>query len=328
LNYIFLKGLGCSSQGEELLMAFDHPRIGFIGFGEVAYHFSKGLREDGIREILAYDKNAKELTKGDIVRRRAREARVQLAPSLRQLVVTSDLIFSAVWGNAALRVAGQCASFVKAGQFYCDLNNTAPSVKMRGAEMLNAKGVKYVDLALFVAPDRDKHRSFMLASGDGARFFKQIMAPYGMKPEVVPGGAGQATTIKTLVNIYYKGIQALCLELAMSAWKVGIDPEWLAPLVVKPVESLPKDKEMAFWIIRGIVHAERKAAELESIIQAVREWGVKPMMLEATRQRLKTVSKYGLKGYIKGDARKRNDRALLRTIGKALKETELKMTDL
>jgi len=302
------------------------PRIGFIGFGEVAYHFSKGLKEDGIREILAYDKNAKEITKGEMVRRRAREARVQLAPSLRQLVVESDLIFSAVWGNAALKVAGRCASFVKAGQFYCDINNTAPSVKTQGAEMLNAKGAKYVDLALFVAPDRDKHRSFMLASGDGARPLKRIMAPYGMNPEVVPGGAGKATTIKTLVNIYYKGIQALCLELALSAWKVGIDPQLLAPLVVKPVESLPKEEEMAFWIIRGILHAERKAAELESIIKAVKEWGINPIMLGATRKRLKTVSDYGLKGYMKGDGRKGNDRALLKAIGRAQKDKDLQIT--
>ena len=309
-------------------MIFKSPRIGFIGFGEVAYHFSRGLKEDGIREILAYDKNAKEITKGEMVRRRAREARVQLAPSLRQLVVESDLIFSAVWGNAALKVAGRCASFVRAGQFYCDVNNTAPSVKMRGAEMLNAKGAKYVDLALFVAPDRDKHRSFMLASGDGAHPFNKVMARYGMKPEVVPGGAGKATTIKTLVNIYYKGIQALCLEVAMSAWKVGIDTELLAPLVIKPVESLPREEEMAFWIIRGILHAERKAAELESIIKAVREWGIKPIMLDAARKRLKTVSEYGLKGYMKGDGRKGNDRALLKAIGKAQKRTELKMTDL
>jgi 3-hydroxyisobutyrate dehydrogenase-like beta-hydroxyacid dehydrogenase len=310
-----------SGKGERGYMIVDRPRIGFVGFGEVAYHFSKGLKDDGIREILAYDKNAKELTKGEIVRRRAREARVQLTPSLRQLVGKSDVIFSAVWGNAALKVAGQCASYVKAGQFYCDLNNTAPSVKARGAEMLNAKGVKYVDLALFVAPDRDKHRSFMLASGDGARLLKRVTAPYGMNPEVVPGGAGQATTIKTLVNIYYKGIQALCLEVALSAWKVGIDPERLASLVVKPVESLPKDEEMAFWIIRGILHAERKAAELESIIKAVREWGVKPMMLDATLKRLKTVSEYALKSHIKGPGRRASDRALLKAIGKAHKKS-------
>jgi 3-hydroxyisobutyrate dehydrogenase-like beta-hydroxyacid dehydrogenase len=304
-------------------MAFDHPRIGFIGFGEVAYHFSTGLKRDGIRQILAYDKNAKETTKGEIVRRRSREAGVPLAPSLRSLVLESDVIFSAVWGNAALKVAGQCASFVKTGQLYCDVNNTAPSVKAQGAETLKAKGVKYVDLALFVAPDRDKQRSFMLASGDGARLLKRVMAPYGMKPEVVPGGAGKATTIKTLANIYYKGIQALCLEVALSAWKVGIDPEVLAPLVVKPVETLPKEDEMAFWMIRGIVHAERKAAELESIIKAVRGWGIKPVMLEATRKRLKTVSEYGLKGYMQKGGGRGTDRALLKAIGKAQRKRGL-----
>jgi len=306
-------------------MISKNPGIGFIGFGEVAYHFAKGLKEDGIQEIFAYDKNAKERTKGEIVRRRAREVGVELVPGLRQLVGKSDVVFSAVWGSTALKVAGQCASLVKAGQFYCDINNTAPSVKTQGAEMLNAKGAKYVDLALFVAPERDKHRSFMLASGDGARPLKRLMAHYGMDPEVVPGGAGKATTIKTLANIYYKGIQALCLELALSAWKVGIDPQWIAPLVVKPVESIPKEEEMAFWIIRGILHAERKAAELESIIKAVREWGVKPIMLEATRKRLKTVSDYGLKSHLKGAGRKGADKALLKAIGKAQKDRSLRI---
>jgi 3-hydroxyisobutyrate dehydrogenase-like beta-hydroxyacid dehydrogenase len=301
-------------------MTSKNPRIGFIGFGEVAYHFSRGFKEDGIQEIFAYDKNANERKKGEILRRRAREVGVELVPDLRRLVGQSHIIFSVVWGSTALKVAGQAASFVKAGQFYCDINNTAPSVKTRGAEMLNAKGVKYVDLALFVAPNQDKQRSFMLASGDGSRSLKRIMAPYGMKLELVPGGAGRATTIKTLANIYYKGIQALCLELVLSAWKVGIDPQLLAPLVVKPVESLSKEEEMAFWVIRGILHAERKAAELESIIKAVREWGVSPIMLFAARKRLKTVSDYGLKSYLKGDGLKGSDKALLKAIGKVQKK--------
>jgi 3-hydroxyisobutyrate dehydrogenase-like beta-hydroxyacid dehydrogenase len=305
-------------------MISKNPRIGFVGFGEVAYHFSKGLKEDGIEEIFAFDKNSKDTAKGEIVRRRARDADVRLVPGLRQLVGRSDVIFSAVWGSAALKVARRTVSYAKPGQFYCDINNTAPSVKTQGAEMLNAKGVQYVDLALFEAPDRDKQRSFMLASGDGARPLKRIMAPYGMKPELVAGGSGRATTIKTLANIYYKGIQALCLELVLSAWKVGIDPQLLAPLVVKPVEALPKADEMAFWIIRGIVHAERKTAELESIIRAVREWGVTPIMLDATRKRLKSVSDFGLKSTLESAGRKGSDKALLKAIGEAQKQRGVK----
>jgi hypothetical protein len=186
--------------------------------------------------------------------------------------------------------------------------------------MMNSKGVRYADLALFVAPARDKQRSFMLASGSGAGALKRIMGPYGVKPELVAGGAGRATTIKTLANVYYKGIQALCLEVALSAWEVGIDPESIAPLLIKPVEALPKEEEMAFWIIRGIVHAERKAAELESIIQAVREWGVTPIMLDATRKRLKTVTEYGLKSVLEHAGRRGTDRVRLRAIGRARKK--------
>jgi 3-hydroxyisobutyrate dehydrogenase-like beta-hydroxyacid dehydrogenase len=300
------------------------PRIGFIGFGEVAYHFSKGFKEDGIQEIFAFDKNAKEIAEGKIVRRRAHDAGVELVPGLRQLVGRSDMIFSAVWGSAALKVAGRTAAYAKPRQIYCDINNTAPSVKTRGAEMLNSKGVKYVDLALFVTPACDRQRSFMLASGDGARPLKRLLASYGMNPEVVSGGAGRATTIKTLANIYYKGIQALCLELVLSAWKVGIDPQVLAPLLIKPVELLPKEEEMTFWVIRGIVHAERKAAELANIIQAVREWGITPVMLDATRKRLKTVSDYGLKRILEGVRRKGSDKALLKAVGEAQKRRGVK----
>jgi len=42
----------------ETEMPLDPSRIGFIDFGEEVYHFSKGFKEDCIREIFAYDKNA------------------------------------------------------------------------------------------------------------------------------------------------------------------------------------------------------------------------------------------------------------------------------
>jgi len=107
-------------------MTSKNPRIGFIGFGEVAYHFSKGLKEDGIQEIFAYDKNAKEKMKGEIVRQRAREAGVELVQVFGSSWQSSDVVFSAVWGNEALKVAGRSASFMKTGQIYCDIKQHRP----------------------------------------------------------------------------------------------------------------------------------------------------------------------------------------------------------
>lgn len=282
-------------------MIRDNPRIGFIGFGEVAYHFSKGLKEDGIRQISAYDRSVNRGDRGDLVRRRASDAGVRLVPGLKELVEGSDLVVSAVWGNVALEVARKTGLLARPGIVYADINNTAPSAKKQGAELLEKKGVAFIDMALFTAPSRTRHRSFILISGPGADEFKDVMSRFGMNLSIVPGPAGQATTIKTLVNIYYKGIQALCLELALGARRAGVDLEILSPLVVKPVADLPREKELPFWMIRGAIHAARKTAELESIIETVKEWGLKPIMLEATRERLETISRYDLQHYFQGE---------------------------
>ena len=45
------------------------PAIGFVGFGEAAFHIAKGLRRAGIHAIAAFDIQSSEL-----IRQRAEEA--------------------------------------------------------------------------------------------------------------------------------------------------------------------------------------------------------------------------------------------------------------
>jgi 3-hydroxyisobutyrate dehydrogenase-like beta-hydroxyacid dehydrogenase len=291
-----------------------NPKVGFIGFGEVSYHFSRGLKEAGIREIFACDKHAGDSQRGKILKHRAKEAQVWMVPGIKDLVARSDLVISAVWGNEALKVAREAASFVDGTKVFCDVNNTPPSVKHKGAELLGRRGAGFLDAALFSSPAQDRHKAFILVSGQGAEEFRRVMSRYGMKIRVVPGEAGRATTLKTLANMYYKGIQATCLELAVAALKAGVHIEDLAPLVVKPVQSLPKAQELGYWITRGALHAERKAAELESIVRTVREWGVKPIMLEATRRRLRKVSELHLTARFKADGKSDDYVALVRAM--------------
>ena len=278
-----------------------NPKVGFIGFGEVGYHLSRGLKEAGIRKIFACDKYAGDPQRGRILKHRAQEAKVEMVPTIKDLVGRSDLIFSAVWGNEALRVAREAASYVDGTKVFCDVNNTPPSIKAKGAELLGRREARFLDVALFSVPAQDRQKAFVLVSGRGGEEFRRVMRRYGMKIRVVPGEAGRATTLKTMANIYYKGIQAVCLELAVAALKEGVQIADLAPLVVKPVQFLPKEQELGFWITRGALHAERKAVELESIVRAVREWGVKPIMLEATKRRLRKIAELHLTAGLKGD---------------------------
>jgi len=293
-----------------------NPKIGFIGFGEVTYHVSKGLKESGIKHMAAYARAISDPVRAKILRAKAQSIGIELAASLEELVTSSELIISAVWGTAALKVAKQAANFITPGKIFADLNNTAPSVKKEGAKVINAKGAKFVDIGLFASPAQMGHKALIYASGDGAEEFKAVMARYGANVEVIAGEAGKATTIKTLVNIYFKGIQALCLELAVSAQKAGIPLKNLESLLIQPVATLPQRKRLAFWIIRGIAHAERKIAELQDIIDAMKEWGIEPIMIEAARKRLNQIAQYKLSEHYKRELSPEDYQALIDTIGK------------
>lgn len=106
-------------------------------------------------------------------------------------------------------------------------------------------------------PKKLGQKVLMYISGDGAEEFKVVMSKYGMNIEIVPGEVGKATMLKTLGSMFYKGVQALFWELAHSARKIEADLNALELLIVYPVSFLPREKEMAFWIVRGGLHAGR-----------------------------------------------------------------------
>jgi 3-hydroxyisobutyrate dehydrogenase-like beta-hydroxyacid dehydrogenase len=236
---------------------------------------------------------------GQVIRQRAEEAGVALVPTLKELVERAELVISSVWGNAALEVAREAAQYITPEKIFADLNNAVPSAKKRGAEVINGRGAKFVDIALLAAPAQVGHRSLLYVSGDGAEEFKTVMSKSGLIIHAVPGEAGKATTIKTLANIYYKGLQALYLELALAARKVGVNPDLVGTLLAQTQKAVPRENDLAHWLVRGGVHAERKAAELTEIVEELKEWGMEPVVMEAATTRLAMTAQYGLKDYFK-----------------------------
>ncbi|BBO72660.1 hypothetical protein DSCW_00770 [Desulfosarcina widdelii] len=204
------------------------------------------MKASGIKQIFAYDQAESDPEYSEIIHKRALDANVQLVQSLEELMVQSELIFSSVWGNLALKVAKEAAQFIKPDRMYADLINSTPTSKYKGAEAITAKGADFIDIAIFGPPSKQKHKVLMCVSGDGAEQFKLVMSKYGMKIKLMPGEAGKATTIKTLAKIYYLGAQALYLELATSARKAGCDIEYLLPILVNPTVNMPREDEMAF----------------------------------------------------------------------------------
>ncbi len=278
-----------------------NPKIGFIGFGEVSYYMAKGLKEAGIKEIYAYARALADPERSDAVRKRGEEAGAVLYGDIKSLMDKSDIVFSSVHGHVSLQIAEQAAAHIRKGTLFADLNNAVPEDKRKASELITEKGAAFIDVGLLGLPIQNGHRSLIYVSGNGASMFKEIMEPYGMRITLVPGEAGKAASIKALANIYMKGLQGVCLELAMSAVRADIDLEILEPLLVDPVLSLPREKDMGFWIIRGALLAERKKAEMAEAVKMLKGLGVEPLMLEAAVKRFDHISKFEAQKYFEAD---------------------------
>ena len=186
-------------------------QLGFIGFGEVTYHLVKGLQKEGITGIQIYTRPGTEPLKAEYHKLRAQEIGAQISGTLRDIIAHSDIIISAVTGDVSLEVAKQVAAFLRPHQLFADLNNAVPSVKKNTAEIVCARGARFVDISLLELPIQVEHKALMYVSGDGALEFKRLLSPFNMNIQYLGEEAGKGALIKALVNIFMKGLQGVCL---------------------------------------------------------------------------------------------------------------------
>lgn len=282
-----------------------NPRLGFLGFGEVGYHFASGFREDGIRSMTAYSKDPVDPGMSppysQAYRERARGVGVEMAMSLEELAQKSDLIISAVHGKVAAEVARQISQYLNRQKMFVDVNNSSPHSKEEAAKAVNSAGASFAGVMIMGGPRVEKHKVFMYASGDGAAEFKKVMSAYGMNIHVVEGGPGAAGMIKTLWEVVTKGYQAIWWEILLAMDKAGLDPKKY------PYPPARVGKEWIHFTIsdeltcHAGIHAARKSGELEEVAETLRELGIDPIVTEAASKRLAKVAEFKLKELFKGE---------------------------
>jgi len=149
-------------------------RIGFVGFGEAAYHIAKGLRQPGIASITAFDINVTSK-----VRQRAREAETRLVETNGELAQSCDIMLSAVTADQALHAAEQNAPHLTAQHIYADLNSVSPGVKQSIARVIEASGARFAEIAMMAPVPPYGHKVPMLAGGAGAKEFVDLISLVG-----------------------------------------------------------------------------------------------------------------------------------------------------
>ena len=259
--------------------------IGFVGFGEAGSTIAAGLRSAGCERTIAYDINRDDASRGSLIMRRAAESGTTLVDSSADLVRESRVVLSTVTSNAALEAASQTAPFLTPDHLYADLNSVSPALKQEISAVIDVTGARFVEVAVMAPVAPYGHRVPMLLGGPAAADFAAMLAPFGMRLDVLAtGDIGTAAAVKMCRSIVVKGLEALLCECVLGASRYGADEKVFASLD----ESFPglNWKKLADYMVgRVVVHGERRAREMEEVAETLRAIGIDPIMAEATVRR-------------------------------------------
>jgi 3-hydroxyisobutyrate dehydrogenase-like beta-hydroxyacid dehydrogenase len=270
--------------------------IGFVGFGEAAYHLAKGLKGAGIRDTFAYD-----IKRHPQMESRAAETGTHLCASNAELAAATGIIISAVTADQAVPAAEQTAPHLTDRHLYADLNSVSPRAKERAAEAVWRNRARFVEIAVMGPIPPYGHQAPLLIGGAAAPEFQRTFEPLGMRMEIVSTDQiGRAAAVKMFRSVIYKGLEALILECVLGASQYGAEPRVFASLA----ESLPGIdwKKLADYMVgRVAIHGERRAREMEEVARTLQELGIEPLMATATARRFDWAASLGLREVFGGE---------------------------
>jgi len=268
-------------------------KVGFLGFGEAAYHFARGLTQNGLSNIVAYSRSGAKAASGDPLRERAAEAGVDLVTTPRELCQRSELIFGVTPGRTALQALRSVRPHLRADHLYVDASTAAVQVMERGAALLEGKAA-YVDAAIMDAVGLGGIGTCIVASGPQARRFAALLRPYGANITVVPGKAGAATAMKLIRSVTMKGLAVVLIEALEAAHRHGI-LDAVAENMAASMDERPFAQIIKRFVCGTAVHADRRVHEMTEALALLQSLGSSSRMTRATRSKLVEVRERGLR---------------------------------
>ena len=269
-------------------------KLGFIGFGEVGFEMAKGYGKEGLEGILAFDVMQGHAVYGSLVKERVEASGVTLVASPEEVLQQVDVAIVAVPGDKALQTAKGIKSLLQRGTIYVDVSAASPGVKRAIWEEIKDSGVAFVDGAMLGPLPVYQHKVPTLISGNGSDLFLELMRPYHMDLEKVSDVPGEATGIKLIRSIFMKGLPALFVEVLEAASIMKVDHLVLKSLATT-MNACSFEQTFNRLVTGSAVHAERRAHEMENVIEMLESIDVKPTMSQATFERLSWLASKNLK---------------------------------
>lgn len=261
-------------------------RLGFVGFGEAAFHLAKGLGSEGVSGIVAYDVGLDtDLPYKETLLKRAGEACAGLASSLEELIDQSDVVVAAVPAKYTEETLRQILCFIRKDMLVVDVTTALPDIKERMEQAFSAEGAFYADSAMLGPLPVYAHRVPMLASGSGASKWHDLMTPFHMSITVVEGYAGNASRIKLVRSVFMKGLEALLTETFVFAHRCGIESVILDS-ISETMNKTTFQNTARRLLCADVIHSERRSFEVSEAIALMKEIGLESHVSEGVRKRL------------------------------------------
>ncbi|MCJ2124408.1 NAD(P)-dependent oxidoreductase [Methylobacterium sp. J-077] len=279
------------------MSAHQQFRLGFVGYGEIGSTLGRGLRAAGLTSIAAYDRYAFDGPFADLIQGRARDAGVTLMRSNQELADAADVIVSVTPGSASLDSAAAFVGCLTERHTFIDFASATPKIKQAVAARLAGSGALLGDGSIEGTP-KNGYAMPILVSGPAGERVRDLLVPFGMQITSVGETLGTASGIKILRSVLIKGIEALTDEMLLAAQHYGVDEIVLASAC--KTLARPWMDTVEALIPSGVIHAKRRAEELEMSAEAVADAGVDPIMARAIVARLRWKADLGLKETLQG----------------------------
>jgi 3-hydroxyisobutyrate dehydrogenase-like beta-hydroxyacid dehydrogenase len=282
----------CASlRGREVPMQDNMATIAMVGFGEAAHAFATGFGEDARGRLRAYDLNAGRAA----IEARAGELGLTCTDRPEAALRGAGTVFCLVTADQALAAAQTCAPHLASGALWLDGNSCAPDTKRKAAEVIEAAGGAYVDLAIMAPVHPRLHRTPGLIAGPHSTRALALAGELGMDWRMAGQEVGRASTIKMLRSVMIKGLEALTAECLLAARRAGVEGEVLASLQASDPGWNWRDRG-AYNLERMMVHGARRAAEMEEVAVTLRDLGLPDGMARATADWQARLAALGLPG--------------------------------
>lgn len=261
--------------------------VAFIGFGEAG-------RALAVPGATVYDRKiSAAATRADILDACA-VAGVRAAEDAAGALAEADLVLSLVTADQAVAAAQACATVVRPGALWLDMNSVSPATKRAAAAEIERGGARYVDVAVMAPVLPDRHAVPLLASGPHAAEAVEALAAVGFARATVAGSEiGEAAAIKMIRSVMVKGLEALSAECALAAERAGV-----TDAVVAALDASWREQGWAarfdYNLDRMLAHGTRRAAEMDEVVATLAELGVDPAMSRATAQWQRQIGALGV----------------------------------